>query len=146
MNWIYLLLAALAGSAMAVQGTWNAALGKALGIWQSTLTVHVIGTITVLIIMLVIGVNFGSFAKISSVPFYMLLGGVLNVIIIFAVVKVIPEVGVGNATTAIIVAQITTAVLIDYLGIFGMKKIGFQPLDILGIVLLGVGARLLLMK
>lgn len=146
MNWLYLLLAALAGSAMAIQGSWNAALGKVLGIWQSTLTVHVIGTITVLIIMLFIGSGFSSFTKIGSVPFYALLGGVLNVIIIYAVVKVIPSVGVGNATTAIIVAQISTAVLIDCLGIFGMKKIGFQYLDILGIVLLAVGARILLMK
>ena len=52
MNWLFLLLAAAAGSAMAVQGTWNAALGKILGIWQSTLLVHVIGTITVLLIIL----------------------------------------------------------------------------------------------
>jgi len=146
MNWIYLLLAALAGSAMAVQGSWNAALGKVLGIWQSTLAVHVIGTVTVLLIMLIIGCGFGSFGKIGSAPYYALLGGVLNVVIIYAVVKVIPLIGVGNATTAIIVAQISTAVLIDCLGIFGMKKIGFQYLDILGIVLLAVGARILLMK
>jgi transporter family-2 protein len=146
MNWLFLALAALAGSAMAVQGTWNAALGKILGIWQSTLLVHVIGTVTVLLIILFLGISFGSFSKIGSVPYYALLGGVLNVIIIFAVVKVIPSVGVGNATTAIIVAQISTAVLIDSLGAFGMKKISFQYLDILGIVLLAVGARILLMK
>ncbi|NLB53873.1 MAG: DMT family transporter [Syntrophomonadaceae bacterium] len=146
MNWLFLALAALAGSAMAIQGTWNAALGKILGIWQSTLLVHVIGTVTVLLIILFLGISFGSFSKIGSVPYYALLGGVLNVIIIFAVVKVIPSVGVGNATTAIIVAQISTAVLIDCMGAFGMKKISFQYLDILGIVLLAVGARILLMK
>lgn len=146
MNWLYLLLAAVAGSAMAIQGTWNAALGKILGIWQSTLLVHIIGTVTVLVIILVVGAGFASFNKIDSVPYYALLGGVLNVLIIFAVVKTIPAVGVGNATTAIIVAQISTAVLIDCLGVFGMKKIGFQYLDILGIVLLAVGARILLMK
>lgn len=146
MNWLFLLLAAAAGSAMAVQGTWNAALGKILGIWQSTLLVHVIGLVTVLLIILFLGVGWGSFSKIGTVPYYALLGGVLNVIIIYAVVKTIPAVGVGNATTAIIVAQISTAVLIDSLGVFGMKKIGFQYLDILGIVLLAVGARILLLK
>ena len=146
MNWLFLLLAAAAGSAKAVQGTWNAALGKILGIWQSTLLVHVIGLVTVLLIILFLGVGWGSFSKIGTVPFYALLGGVLNVIIIYAVVKTIPAVGVGNATTAIIVAQISTAVLIDSLGVFGMKKIGFQYLDILGIVLLAVGARILLLK
>ena len=131
---------------MAVQGSWNAALGKILGIWQSTLLVHVIGTVTVLIIMLFMGIGFANYAKIGNVPYYALLGGVLNVLIIFAVVKVIPSVGVGNATTAIVVAQVSTAVLIDCLGIFGMKKIDFQYLDILGIVLLAVGARILLLK
>jgi transporter family-2 protein len=69
---------------------------------------------------------------------------VLNVIIIYAVVRVIPEVGVGNATTAIIAAQIITALVIDNFGLLGMKKYVFHYTDILGIVLLAVGTRILL--
>lgn len=146
MNWLYLGIAALSGAAMAVQGTFNAALGKVLGLWQSTLVVHIIGTITVLLIILMLGVGFGSYGKAGQVPWWAYLGGVLSVIIIYAVARSIPQIGVGNATTAIIVAQVSTAVLIDCLGLFGMKPIHFQWIDLLGIVLLAVGARILLIN
>ncbi len=142
---IYLAIAAASGAAMALQGTFNSALGKIIGIWESTLVVHIIGTLTVLIIMLVISNGFGNFSKLGEVPWYAYLGGILNVLIIFAVVKTMPQIGVGNATTAIIVAQISTAVLIDALGLFGMKKYDFQYIDLLGIALLAIGARILLL-
>jgi len=145
-NWLYLLLAALSGAAMALQGTFNAALGKIIGLWESTLLVHLIGSVAALLIIIILGVGFNNFDKLSSVPWYAFLGGILNVLIIYLVVRTIPKVGVGNATTAIIVAQILTAVLVDSLGAFGMKKMEFQYLDLLGIALLAVGARILLLE
>jgi transporter family-2 protein len=143
-KWLYLSLAALAGAAMAVQGTLNAALGKVVGVWESTLIVHIIGTITVLLIIILGGIGFSNMGKLGDVPWWAYLGGILNVIIIYAVVRVIPQAGVGNATTAIIAAQIITALLIDNFGLFGMKKCAFQYLDLLGIALLAVGTRILL--
>ncbi|HZK42728.1 MAG TPA: DMT family transporter [Syntrophomonadaceae bacterium] len=144
-NLMYLVIAAVSGAAMALQGTLNSILGKVIGIWESTLIVHVIGTITVFIILLVIGTKVTSVTKLTEAPWYAYLGGFLNVLIIFTVVKTIPQIGVGNATTAIIVAQVSTAVLIDSLGLFGMKKYDFQYIDILGIALLAIGARILLL-
>lgn len=146
MNWIYLGIAALAGAAMALQGTFNAALGKSIGVWPSTLLVHIIGTGSAFLIMLFFRTGWFNPQQLLQVPWYAFLGGLLNVLIIFAVVKTIPRVGVGDATTAIIVAQILTAVLIDGLGAFGMKKYEFQYLDLLGIVLLAIGSRILLLK
>lgn len=144
-KWIYLLVAAISGSAMALQGTMNAALGKVVGLWESTLIVHLIGTATTLLIILILGVGWNNLSKITQAPWYVLLGGVLNVIIIYAIVRTMPQIGVGNATTAIIVAQVLTALLIDNFGAFGMKKISFQYLDLLGIALLAAGAHILLM-
>ncbi|MDD4803403.1 MAG: DMT family transporter [Syntrophomonas sp.] len=54
--------------------------------------------------------------------------------------------GVGNATTAIIVAQLITALCIDNCGAFGMKKMPFHYIDILGVALLAIGARILFME
>ncbi|HPT70342.1 MAG TPA: DMT family transporter, partial [Syntrophomonas sp.] len=86
-KWIYLLIAAVSGSAMALQGTMNAALGKVVGLWESTLIVHLIGTVTTLLIILVLGVGWSNLSKIGQAPWYILLGGVLNVIIIYAIVR-----------------------------------------------------------
>lgn len=143
-KWFYMGIALLAGAAMAVQGTMNAALGKVIGLWESTLVVHVVGTVTVLVIMLSLGVGFGGLGKYAQAPWYVYLGGLLNVLIIYAVVRTIPQVGVGNATTAIVFAQILTAVIIDHLGLFGVKKIPFEYIDILGIALMAAAAKILL--
>jgi len=145
-KWMYLGIAALSGAAMALQGTLNAALGKIVGIWESTLVVHVVGTISALLVIIVLGMGFSGLGKMSQAPWYVYLGGVLNVAIIYAVVRSIPKIGVGNATTAIIVAQVLTAVLIDCLGAFGMKKMEFHYIDLLGIALLAIGARILLIE
>jgi len=143
-NWLFLGLAALSGAAMALQGTFNAALGKVIGVWQSTLVVHVIGVLTVVIIIIALGAGWQT-NKLQEVPWYAYLGGIMNVVIIYAVVRTIPQIGVGNATTAIIVAQILTALMIDNLGAFGMKQYDFQIKDLLGVLLLAAGARILLM-
>ena len=144
-KWIYFAIAAVSGSAMALQGTMNAALGKVVGVWESTLLVHLIGTVTTLLIILILGIGLNNFSKIGQAPWYVYLGGVLNVVIIYAIVRTMPKIGVGNATTAIIVAQVLTALLIDNCGAFGMKKIGFQYIDLLGIALLAIGAHILLL-
>lgn len=145
MNWFYVIIAALSGAAMALQGTFNAALGKIVGIWQSTLLVHLIGTLSVTLIIIFLGKGFEGLNKIGSVPWYAFLGGILNVLIIYTVVRTIPQIGVGNATTAIIVAQILTAVAIDSTGAFGMEKYEFHYIDLLGILLLAIGTRILLL-
>lgn len=144
LNWVYLGLAALAGAVMAIEGSMNAAMGKVLGVMESTLLVHLIGTIIVLIIMLFMGTGWASWNKLGEVPWWAYLGGILSVLIIYALVLSMPKVGVANATTAIIVAQISMAVLVDCLGLFGMKRHSFNYYDLLGIALLVIGARILL--
>ncbi|MGI6451956.1 MAG: DMT family transporter [Syntrophomonadaceae bacterium] len=144
-NWIFVMIAALSGAAMALQGTLNTALGKIVGVWESTLIVHVVGALAALGVVLCVGGGMNRFSNLGQAPWYVFLGGVLNVIIVYAVIRSMDKIGVGNATTAIIVAQVSTAILIDALGAFGMKKFEFHYLDILGIVLLATGARILLM-
>lgn len=146
-NLLYLGLAALSGATMALQGTLNSVLGKLVPIWDSILIIHLIGAVAAFAIVIFTGgINVNSLGSLAKVPWYAYMGGVLNVVIIYAVVRTMPKIGVGNATTAIIVAQVSTAVLIDCLGAFGMKKYEFQYLDLLGIALLAVGARILLLK
>ncbi len=144
-NFIYLSVAALSGAAMALQGTVNTALGKIVGTWESTLVVHMIGALASLLIIVVLGVGFGNLNKITEVPWYSYLGGILNVVIIYAVVRAMSQVGVGNATTAIVTAQLLTALMIDCTGAFGMKQYSFHYRDVIGVALLAIGARILFM-
>lgn len=144
MQLLILGLAAIAGLAMAVQGSLNAALSKVIGLFPATLVVHIIGTVlTAAAVIFHIGGG-GNLAKIAAAPWYTYLGGILNVLIIAGVAATIPRLGVATATTAIIVGQVLTALCIDHLGCFGLDKIPFTWIKLLGLALLAAGAWLLL--
>lgn len=141
---IPLIIAALAGVAMAIQGSINSALGKVIGLWESTFVVHLIGLAVVTILLFVVRIGSGSLGEIVRAPWYVYLGGVLGVLIIYGVVKSIPQVGVAPATTAIILGQIFTAGLVDHFGLFGMTRIPFSYYQLLGSLLMAGGAWLIL--
>lgn len=141
-----LIIAAIAGLAMALQGTLNSFMSKFIGQLEATFMVHVIGLAVVAVILFGLKLGQGNMGKLSEVPWYGYLGGVINVLIIYGVVASMSKVGVANATTAIIVGQVTTALIIDCTGILGFERIPFTWVKALGVGLLAIGAKLMLNK
>ncbi|WP_378957079.1 DMT family transporter [Pelosinus sp. sgz500959] len=143
-NVLALLLALLSGVLMAVQGSLNTALSKVVGLLETTFVVHLTGTAILLILLFILRMGKGNLYALSEAPWYTYLGGVIGVGIIYLVAASIPEVGVANATTAIIIGQVITAIIIDHLGAFGLDRISYGWNQIVGLVLLVIGAKLLL--
>lgn len=141
-----LLLAFIAGATMAVQGSLNAALGKLIGLLEATFVVHLVGTGALVILLFVFRLDQGGLGNLEKVPVYLYLGGLLSVAIIYAVLSSIAGIGVATATTAIIVGQVGTALLIDHFGLFGLERHAFSWLQAAGMALLALGAKLMLMK
>ncbi|MDD2496821.1 MAG: DMT family transporter [Desulfitobacteriaceae bacterium] len=141
-----LLFALIAGIAMAFQGTLNSILAKIVGLLEATFIVHIIGVVVVCIALFGLRLGEGNLSKMSQAPWYSYLGGIISVLIIYFVVASIPKVGVANATTAIIVGQLTTAMIIDCIGLFGMEKLSFTWIKAAGMILLVAGARLMLIR
>lgn len=141
---IALIIAAVAGITMALQGAMNSGLGKVIGLLEATLIVHLTATITVLVLIFALGLGNGDFGKLSQAPWYFYLGGLLGVAITYGVVVSMPKVGVASATTAIIVGQVSAALVLDCLGLFGLEKVDFQWFKLIGLGLLAAGARIML--
>lgn len=141
----YLILAAIAGLTMALQGSLNSMLGKKIGIFEASFIVHLTAAI-ILIIILLLNINKGNIQAWKDAPWYLYLGGVLGVIISYTVIVSIPELGVAVTTTAIVAAQVSTACLLDHVGAFGLDKIPFSWTKFLGIIFLAIGVRLMLVK
>jgi transporter family-2 protein len=139
-----LFLALVAGITMALQGTLNTVLGKAVGLLEATFVVHLVGTITVVTVLLLLRLGKNGLSQIGQAPWYVMMGGVLSVLIVYTVVASISKLGVSTATTAIIVGQVSTAVIIDHFGMFGLKEIPFTWWKLAGIALLATGAKLML--
>ncbi|MDW7649811.1 MAG: DMT family transporter [Bacillota bacterium] len=143
---IALLLAFIAGVSMAVQGSINTGLGKIIGLLEATFVVHIVGTLTLILALYLFRLGRGDLGKITQAPWYFYLGGVIGVIILYTVVASISRVGVATATTAIIVGQVGTALLIDHFGFFGLERIPFSWLKAVGVALLALGAKFMLLK
>lgn len=141
--WSALLIAALAGAAMALQGSLNSVLSKETGLLEATLFVHVIG-LAFLGILFALRLNDGNLFDAGRAPWYSFLGGILGVAIIYGVVVAIPRIGVASATTAIIIFQVSTAMLIDYFGLFGLQSIPFNWYKLVGLLSLALGGYLVL--
>lgn len=142
-TWLAMLIAMIAGISMALQGSLNAVLGKHTGQMEATLVVHIIGGAAVGLILL-FGLGKGDLASIFKAPWYAYLGGILSVVIIYGVIASIPKVGVSLATTAIIVGQVSMALLIDHFGFFGLSKVPFTWTKFAGLIALALGAKFML--
>ncbi|AFM42038.1 hypothetical protein Desaci_3134 [Desulfosporosinus acidiphilus SJ4] len=136
------VIAAISGIAMAVQGSLNSLLSEKTSLLSATFVVHIIGTFVALLALLAYKTPIFK-QHWMSVPWYLYLGGVLSVVIVGLVAVSIPKIGVCNATTAIIIGQVATAVLIDHFGWFGIHRLPWNQWQLLGIILFAAGAKLL---
>ena len=139
-----LLMAALSGLIMALQGSLNASQSKIIGLWETTFVVHLVGLVLVGVLVIAFKLGNISWDNLTHAPWYTYLGGILGVMIIYIVARSMPRVGVAPATTAIILGQVFTASLIDHLGLFGLQKIPFSWVNIVGTFLMAGGAWLIL--
>ena len=138
------IIAVVAGISMAVQGSINTRLGQVIGNYETILVVHIIGLITILILLFVFNAGEGDLSRITRTPWYSPFGGLLGVLITWGVISSIPKLGVAVATTFIVVGQTLTALVIDHFGFFGLNPVPMTWLKGLGLVLLAAGAGLLL--
>ncbi len=138
-----LLSAAIAGISMALQGSFNTALSKVIGLMEANFVVHVIGTAT-LFLLLCFGLGHGDLSRLGDAPWYAYLGGILSIVILYTVMASISKLGVAVATTVIIVGQVSAALIIDHFGLFGLRAIPFTWWKLVGVALLAAGAKLML--
>lgn len=142
-NFLPIIIAAVSGMAMTFQGTFNSALGKKIGVIETSMIVHIVG-----LVISILGVIFwGKFPKIEilkDVPYYSFLGGILGVLIVVGVAYTISKTGAAFGISVILIAQLLTAVILDHFGIFTLEKIPINLTRVVGTILMLIGARFLI--
>jgi transporter family-2 protein len=136
------LIAAFSGICMAIQGSLNSLLAQKTSLMATTFIVHILGSLLAIIVILIRKIPLFSYNWLS-IPWHLYLGGLLSIFIISLVALSIPKIGVSNATTAIIIGQVGSAVLIDHFGLFGIERIPWSYWQFLGLAFFAVGAKLL---
>ena len=134
-----ILVAALSGVLMSVQGVFNTEVTKQGGIWMSAAFVQFTAFATCVLAWIISGRN-GSLSAILSIDRkYLLLGGVIGAFITYTVIKSISLAGPAKATLVIVTAQLLSAYIIELFGLFGVEKAAFEIKKLIGIILAAVG-------
>lgn len=131
------ICAIISGISMTLQGVFNTRLSEKIGSWETNTIVQASGLALTLIILLFF--RKGDFRAVKEVNKLYLLGGVLGVIIIYTVMMSIGGLGTTLGIGTILVAQLASAGIIDYFGIFGSEKTSFGMSQIIGIIVMIAG-------
>jgi len=135
---VAVLLTAAAGGLIATQAPINAGLGRSTGGLPAALVSFSIGTLALAAVVILSG-KAGGLGSTFDVSWYYLLGGLLGALYVFNALIAVSVIGAGGVAAATVFGQLTTSVVIDRLGLFGLDQVPITPGRLLGVALLLAG-------
>lgn len=136
-----ILLLIVAGSFVSLQASINARLAKHVGFLESAFISFLVGTLTLLIIILLKGGN--NLKNITEVPIIYLTGGILGAFFVFSVIYSVHITGVTTALAITIGVQLLVSVLLDKFDPMNVIKLNISIINVFGILLLIIGVILI---
>lgn len=138
-----LILAALAGLALAVQAAVNARLREGVGdpYWATAIQ-SIVGLLALGAALVVVRPAV-SVAAIARAPWWAMTGGVLGVTFLMLSIVLLPRLGVTLLLAGVIVGQLLGGMLIDHYGWFDVARHAVSPWRLAGVVLLLAGVALI---
>lgn len=143
-NLILVVLMACGGLAVAVQPSVNARLAQKTGSLESSLISFAVGTLALLAVVIIFGR--GNLRAAGTATWWELTGGFLGAYFVTMTIITVPRIGTAAVMAIVIAGQLTTGVLLDQFGAFGLRQIPLTPLRGAGILLLCIGASLVIRK
>jgi transporter family-2 protein len=139
MTWLLVLSAMAAGAANPFQSGVNAELNKHLAqpVW-ATITVYVTGICGLFVMLLFLRHSF-PFDKVSGVPWWAWMGGLISVIPTIIGLTIAHRMGSGSFTGASVTISLIASVLLDHFGLVGFSQHTASPGSILGCGLMITG-------
>jgi len=112
---LYIFLAFISGFLVIISMIINSHLAKKIGVFQGTFINYVMGVIFTAIILLLSGDLFDTtFASLTDIPFWALLGGVIGVAVVSISNVIVPKIPVIYTTLLIFAGQLIVGILLDY--------------------------------
>lgn len=134
---IGMLLAVIAGSFVSLQTIFNNQVNSKAGSWATTTLVLGMGFIASLAASLIFEGK-GTFSLQHMQPWYWV-SGAIGVGVVFCLVQGIRILGPTFATSIVLIAQLTTALLFDTAGWLGLERIPLTPGKIIGVLVIIAG-------
>ena len=141
MFFVYLIVALVAGVALATQSAINTQLAKAMSgeAVIATFISFAVGTIVLFFIAWVKTDLWGNLSTVPSQPWWKLIGGILGAVVVFTTVLLAPKLGITAMLFFIIVGQLITAATIDHFGLIGMPIREVNITKFIGLIIVAFG-------
>src|SRR5436190_3898329 len=139
-------LAVAAGLAGAVQAAVMGELGERTGVFPALAFSGIVSVVLGVALLLIVTQSFRALADVAREPVWLWTGGALSVLIILAITVASPRIGLAATIGTIIALNLGMAAAIDRFGWFGLERIGLGWTRAAGLVFLGIGAALTLIK
>ena len=134
----------LAGSVqVAVMGRFGGRVGVLEALAFSTAIQLVV---SFLVLLAVRGGGIGGLRHVTDTPAWMWIGGLMGFTVVTSITFAQPRIGATAVIGILIAGQLVMGAVIDRYGLFGVEQIGISPARAIGIVLLGIGAGLSLVR
>jgi transporter family-2 protein len=139
-------LTVLAGLAGSVQVAVMGRFGSRVGVLEALTFATGVQLLLSAAILLIARAGTGDLGGAFRTPAWMWLGGVMGLTVVLAITFAQPRIG-ATATIGILIAgQLVMGAVIDRFGLFGVDRIDISAPRAVGIVLLGIGAALSLVR
>jgi bacterial/archaeal transporter family-2 protein len=145
-NVLATLLTVTAGLAGSVQIALMSRLGERIGVLEALGFSTALTAVLALVFVLAARRSLSGYGAAFHQPWWMLLGGVMGLLIVFTVTYAGPRIGVAATVGILIAGQLAMGAAIDKWGLFRSEQIPLGWPRLLGIGLLAIGAALSLRK
>ena len=139
-------LAVAAGLAGSVQVALMSRLGERIGVLEAVVFSTALTAAIAFVVLVLARRSVAGFERAVHQPWWMLLGGVMGLLIVFTITYAGPRIGVAATVGILIAGQLAMGAAIDRWGLLGSQRIALHWPRLLGIALLAVGAALSLRK
>jgi len=143
---VAIALTIAAGIAGAVQAAVMGELGERTGVFPALAFAGIVSVVLGVTLLLIARQSVHGLADVVREPVWLWTGGALSVLIILAITVASPRIGLAATIGTIIALNLVMAAAIDRFGWFGLDAIGIGWARGAGLVFLGIGAALTLIK
>lgn len=140
------MLAIASGLVASAQVAVMSRLGERVGVLEALGFATLLSAVLALVALLLVRRSAAGYERAVHQPWWMLLGGVMGLLIIFTITYAGPRIGTAATVGILIAGQLVMGAAIDRWGLFGSARIALHWPRLLGIVLLGAGSVLSLRK
>jgi bacterial/archaeal transporter family-2 protein len=139
-------LAVAAGLAGSVQVAVMGRFGGRIGVFEALAFSTAVQLVLSVVVLLAVRGGIGGLRHVGDTPSWMWIGGLMGFTVVTSITFAQPRIGATAVIGILIAGQLVMGAVIDRFGLFGVEQIGISPARAAGILLLGIGAALSLVR